>query len=372
MYNTNMKHLSYIQIAIALVVGSFININHANAAAPTCNGQTATVYVDSGVIVGGPNNGNPYTGTLTANTASVIVGTSGDDVITGSGLADTICAGDGNDTIDGGTGTDKIAFSTNSDTSGITVNVTGSGSGTITTATGSSTFTRSEGFVGTQYDDNFVFGTSGALTGTLNGGDGSDTADYSARTTAVSLNMFTGVFTSIAGAVSNIENAIGGSGADTLIGNSSDNTLTGNAGNDILFGNDGLDIINGGAGRDIIIGGKGSDSLIADSSSTGDILIADETSYSNSTTVNTTALTAVRTEWAMNSAYATRVAHIQGTLAGGLNGTYQFKAANLQYDGDAYTLNGNSSAIKNWYIAKTSTDTINNSFTGETITDTSI
>jgi Ca2+-binding RTX toxin-like protein len=47
-----------------------------------------------------------------------------------------------------------------------------------------------------------------------------------------------------------IENAIGGSGNDTIIGNGADNILTGNAGNDVL---------DGGAGDDILDGGEGSD-----------------------------------------------------------------------------------------------------------------
>ena len=50
-----------------------------------------------------------------------------------------------------------------------------------------------------------------------------------------------------------IENAVGGSGNDTLIGNEADNTLDGGAGNDIL---------SGGAGNDSLIGGTGSDSTI--------------------------------------------------------------------------------------------------------------
>ena len=360
-------------VAIVFVVGIAAAFHHADASAPTCNGQTATVYVDSGVIVGGPGNGTSFTGTLTASSASVIVGTSGDDTITGSGSADTICPGDGNDTIDGGTGTDTIAFTTNSDTSGITISITGSSSGSITTSTGTSTFTRAESFVGTQYNDTFTMGASGSLTGTVNGGAGSDTIDYSSRSSALSLNMYTGVLTSIAGTVSNIENLTGGSGADTIIGNSSANTLNGNGGNDIIFGGDGADTINGGTGLNLLIGGKGIDSITAASGSTGDILVADETSYSDSSTANTSSLSSIRTEWATTStSYANRIAHIQGTLAGGLNGTSQLKITTLQYDNSADSLNGNSASVKNWYISSATFDTITNTFSGETSTDTSI
>ncbi|MDQ3080382.1 MAG: M10 family metallopeptidase C-terminal domain-containing protein [Pseudomonadota bacterium] len=56
-----------------------------------------------------------------------------------------------------------------------------------------------------------------------------------------------------------IENAIGGSGSDTIIGNEVDNILTGNAGADTLTGKGGNDTLDGGSGSDIMIGGIGND-----------------------------------------------------------------------------------------------------------------
>ena len=50
-----------------------------------------------------------------------------------------------------------------------------------------------------------------------------------------------------------IENAIGGSGNDTLVGNTAANALTGGAGNDILTGGAGNDTLNGGSGVDIAV-----------------------------------------------------------------------------------------------------------------------
>jgi serralysin len=58
-----------------------------------------------------------------------------------------------------------------------------------------------------------------------------------------------------------IENASGGSGADTLVGNDAANVLAGNDGNDDLRGNAGADTLNGGAGADTLIGGVGADKL---------------------------------------------------------------------------------------------------------------
>jgi serralysin len=56
-----------------------------------------------------------------------------------------------------------------------------------------------------------------------------------------------------------IENATGGSGADTLIGNQVANTLNGGGGADILSGGGGSDVLNGGLGNDVMRGELGND-----------------------------------------------------------------------------------------------------------------
>jgi serralysin len=58
-----------------------------------------------------------------------------------------------------------------------------------------------------------------------------------------------------------IENAIGGSGADTLIGNAADNTLSGSAGDDSVTGGTGADSIDGGDGANVLFGGDGDDAV---------------------------------------------------------------------------------------------------------------
>ncbi len=67
-----------------------------------------------------------------------------------------------------------------------------------------------------------------------------------------------------------IENAIGGSGNDTITGNAANNVLSGGAGNDILIGGGGADTLDGGPGddtfyfdlSDTLIGGTGNDTAI--------------------------------------------------------------------------------------------------------------
>ena len=67
-----------------------------------------------------------------------------------------------------------------------------------------------------------------------------------------------------------IENAIGGSGNDSITGNDANNrleggagndTLSGGAGNDTLYGGNGNDILYGDDGNDILYGGDGNDTL---------------------------------------------------------------------------------------------------------------
>ena len=75
----------------------------------TCFGQSATIFVRAGVIVGGPDDGKPYGGVLRGTQgADVIVGTLGPDLIKAYGGDDVICSLDGNDIIEGGDGNDQI------------------------------------------------------------------------------------------------------------------------------------------------------------------------------------------------------------------------------------------------------------------------
>ena len=77
--------------------------------APNCFDKVATVYVDNGVIVGGPDDGEAFDGSLQGTFGDdVIVGTEGNDEISGRGGSDYICGGSGDDIIDGDSGDDVI------------------------------------------------------------------------------------------------------------------------------------------------------------------------------------------------------------------------------------------------------------------------
>jgi beta propeller repeat protein len=101
---------------------------------------------------------------------------------------------------------------------------------------------------------------------TLTGGV--DVIDLTGTTGAATLNLgLTTIQTIVANNLrltltANIENIIGGNGADRLIGNSLDNNLVGGLGNDNLRGNGGNDSLTGGVGNDILTGDAGTDRFI--------------------------------------------------------------------------------------------------------------
>ena len=99
---------------------------------------------------------------------------------------------------------------------------------------------------------------------TVHGGAGSDAISYEDAGSGVTVNLAAGTSSGSGGSATftSIENAIGGSGGDTLTGNGAANTLHGNDGNDIITGGGGNDTIDGGAGNDTIDGGAGFDTLV--------------------------------------------------------------------------------------------------------------
>jgi RTX calcium-binding nonapeptide repeat (4 copies) len=141
---------------------------------------------------------------------------------------------------------------------------------------GSLAFTGIENLVGGIGNDTFSFDAGTAVSGTVDGGAGTDLLDYSAFTSNVTVDLTAGAATGTAG-VLNFENVAGGSGDDLLRGTAGANVLEGNGGNDILIGNDGNDTLLGGAGRDLLIGGMGSDRL--EGGEDDDILIAGPTAH---------------------------------------------------------------------------------------------
>jgi len=212
--------------------------------------------------------------------------------------------------------------------------------------------------------DTFKLGAGWGVSGTINGQAGVNTLDYSAYSTAVTVNLLSGSATGVAGAaagrVLGFQNVHGGTNNDTLTGNASDNILRGNAGNDtlvggdghdILLGGDGYDRLDGGNGRDLLIGGGWADTLLGGADD--DLLIGGTTSHD----ANDTALLQIMSEWkrtdltgTAEQQYKLRTDRLRSTVTGGLNGAYQLKSTTVLDDGAADSLTGGLGL--DWFFAK--------------------
>ena len=130
-----------------------------------------------------------------------------------------------------------------------------------TTRTGNTTY----GFNNNSGREIFDAALHPSVAYTIYDSGGVDTLDYSGFSSNQRINLNPETFSNVGFSVGNvviargtvIENARGGSGADTIIGNDAANSLSGNDGNDTLTGGIGDDILDGGAGNDTITGGSG-------------------------------------------------------------------------------------------------------------------
>ena len=183
--------------------------------------------------------------------ANALTGGDGNDTLRGLGGADTLTGGSGNDTLEGGDDGDALQGESGNDTlDGGGANDTlqgGEGDDVLRGAAGA------DGLDGGEGNDDLDGGSEGDV---LAGGGGTDLARYDGRTGAVSLSIDGQANDGEAGEGDNvgadIENLLGGGGADTLIGSAGANTLDGGGGNDSIDGQGGSDVLRGGDGDDLV------------------------------------------------------------------------------------------------------------------------
>jgi hypothetical protein len=210
--------------------------DQANAANNTCSLTSSTMT---------------RTGVATISYASVsslvLNGGSGTDTYnvngTAAGLHLALNAGKGNDTFHVNATTASSSVSVNCGTGNDTLagpnvastwNITGANAGTV----GNVTFSGVENLTGGTASDTFKFGAGKGVTGRIDGGAGTDTLDYSAYLTGVTVNLTTGAATGTGG-IANVENVIGSPVNDRITGNGLNNVISGNGGNDVLNGGGG-------------------------------------------------------------------------------------------------------------------------------------
>lgn len=245
---------------------------------------------------------------LTTTTAQNTVGAGTDTItntesLTGSGFNDSLRGTTAANAFNGLAGTDTISYASGA-SSAVTANLS---TGVASGGSGADTFAGVENLTGSSYADNLqgdagdnvINGGTGTTSGdVLNGnghGSGGDTVDYTGITSAVTVNLATTTSQSTGGAgydtITNMENATGGSGGDTLTGTTGNNTIngaggtdranyststaavnvnlslatpqnTGGAGTDTLLNNEN---VTGGSGGDTLAGTTGNNSIIGGS-----------------------------------------------------------------------------------------------------------
>jgi serralysin len=167
---------------------------------------------------------------------------------------------------------------------------------------------------------------------------GVDTLNFSGYSDAQVIDLREGSFSNVGGLVGNVaiargavvENALGGSGADTIIGNAAANTLRGYDGNDILYGLDGNDTLYGGYNSDTLYGGLGNDTYIVSDAS--DLTIEDLTAGGTDTVLSYVS------SWIL----AANLENLTLSGASAVNGTGNALNNTLLGNASANTLNGMS------------------------------
>ncbi|WP_165820258.1 calcium-binding protein [Microvirga sp. KLBC 81] len=218
--------------------------------------------------------GTAYADTLTGNDRdNSLYGLEGNDHLIGLGGNDFFVSGQGVDTVEGGGGFDTVSYADYAGAGSIDVDLV---AGTIREAWGTTDnvsdieAVRGTGngdkFLGSDADENFQ-GMGGS--DTIDGGEGDDTASYSADKTrgglsGVSVDLAAGTARDGFGSsdiLISIEKVFGTAFADTLYGSGLANTLSGGSGNDRLDGRGGADVVDGGVGNDSLTAGTGNDWL---------------------------------------------------------------------------------------------------------------
>lgn len=135
---------------------------------------------------------------------------------------------------------------------------------------------------------------------TLQGGNGTDTLDYSGLASPVHVSLSDGTASGLVG-LAGVENVLGSRAEDILRGDNNNNLLDGGAGHDILLGEAGVDSLVGGDGQDVLIGGTGTDRI--EGGLGDDLLLSGTTSYDNDVAF----LAALRAVWVCAEPYPIRV-----------------------------------------------------------------
>ncbi len=225
-------------------------------------------------LSGGDNNDQLYGGTgndsLSGDQGNdTLQGEAGDDTLVGGAGADSLLGGIGNDSLLGDAGADTLVGGDGNDRL-----FGGADNDSLVGDAGSDSLYGGDG------DDILAGGADADL---LDGGAGRDTADYSASTSGVTVNLLTGQGSggdAQGDTLTGIEAVIGSASADVLTASNAGNSLFGGAGADSLLGGAGNDSLSAGEGADVLSGGAGNDTLSGGAGSDTAIFSGPVTDYS--------------------------------------------------------------------------------------------
>ena len=210
------------------------------------------------------------------NGASYLDGGGGNDTLYSHGSSSTLLGGDGNDfisvtgegnVIDGGEGPDTLSYA--EATSGRVIDL--QGGGTQSVVPNSDTILNIEYVLGSDFGDTIRGNSSGndtlycgdgndsiiasAAANKIDGGQGTDTVDYSLSDAGVTISLSSGRGSggfAEGDTLSDIEVLIGSQYGDSLGGYAKSETIFAGAGNDTIRGSAGADYIDGGTGEDLV------------------------------------------------------------------------------------------------------------------------
>ncbi len=226
-----------------------------------------TVNLTTGVHTGGTAGGDTLVSIenlFGSNYNDTLTGDAGANTLSGYGGNDVLEGGAGADALDGGDGFDTASYGGSS--AGVTVDLQ------LNTASGGDaegdTLIGIENVIGSAHNDVLYAATTGStLSGgdgfdnlvsregadVLDGGTGNDWANYNLSTSAVSVDLSTGIGSGGFAEGDLLLNV------EWIYGSSYDDVLVGDAGANILYGMAGGDLLTGGAGADTLDGGDGVD-----------------------------------------------------------------------------------------------------------------
>jgi len=232
------------------------------------SGQAVVYSAGSGSSIGGLTSGDTYY-------VNEIVDVSGNDT---GWITLSSSSGGAAITVGAITGTENtLALPSNTlnlsgNSGNLTVNISSTGTVTVTDSTNASytiSATNLQAIDGGMGNNDFVFAADANFDGTLNGstgGSATNTLDYTAYTTDVTVNLANGTATGTNG-ISGINDVIGGAADNTVTAGSGTVTFTSYTGSgassasNILYAGSGTDTLNGDAGTNVLYEGTGADTL---------------------------------------------------------------------------------------------------------------